>query len=114
MAQVTPYMVATARCLLQFNLDSTVLATVRTKRDKLRTKLFRLEEEKQKLEERYDLFVEYKASREEPVAMLAGSVQCFSQVDLSLGGGEEGVGEPSRGTTWGARGGSVEEEGRRG
>lgn len=64
-SHVTPYLVAAARRPRQVNSDSVELTSVRDERDELRMKLFGLEEEKHKFEERYDLLVGEKASMEE-------------------------------------------------
>lgn len=78
-AQAAPYMVAAARRVCQVGLDSRELASGRVERGELRVDLLGLEEEKHKFEERYNLLAGEKASLEERVVALDGSMECFSQ-----------------------------------
>lgn len=65
LAQVAPYLVATAWCLLQVNSASAEHTSVRAKWEKLRMELLGLEDMKHKFEECYDLLAGEKASMED-------------------------------------------------
>lgn len=77
--QVVTYLVSAARRLHHVSSDLAKLAFVKAKWNELREKLLGLEEEKHKFEERADLFAGEKASMEEQVVNLDGSVERLSR-----------------------------------
>lgn len=72
-------MVATASRLRQSDSSFGELALIKVERDELKVRLLELEGEKWSFEECFDLLAGEKASLEDKVAGLDGSVECFSQ-----------------------------------
>lgn len=77
--QVSPYLVAAVRRLPQANLVLAKPSSARVERDELRTRVLRLEEEKCKFDERYDLLDGEKAFVEEHIVNLDGSVWLLAE-----------------------------------